>query len=141
MSTNARIGIKLADDSIVSVYHHWDGYPEWLGRMLERHYNTKESVTDLIDGGDMSSCYTNSGFNNEPLGGDRPLYYTMRGDELTPPQVAESLTEYLEQSTDCGGEYAYVFDNGEWFCYNTQTWGDSYGQIVEIPEPFPTDHD
>ena len=29
MSTNARIGLGLADGSVLSVYHHWDGYPEW----------------------------------------------------------------------------------------------------------------
>ena len=35
MSTNARIGIKLEDGSILSAYHHWDGYPEWLGVFLK----------------------------------------------------------------------------------------------------------
>ena len=60
MSTNARIGIKLEDGSILSAYHHWDGYPEWLGRILKQHYNTKEKVAELIDGGNMSSCYSDN---------------------------------------------------------------------------------
>ena len=55
MSTNSRIGIKVAENAIVSVYHHWDGYPEWLGKVLTEQYNNIESVTELIDGGDMSS--------------------------------------------------------------------------------------
>ena len=42
------------------VYHHWDGYPEWLGRILTTHYNTKEKVAELIDGGDMSSCWNDT---------------------------------------------------------------------------------
>ena len=54
MGTRARIGIQLKDDSILSVYHHWDGYPEWLGRILKTHYNSKEKASELIDGGDMS---------------------------------------------------------------------------------------
>ena len=37
MGTRARIGILLPDDSILSVYHHWDGYPEWLGVTLVEH--------------------------------------------------------------------------------------------------------
>ena len=57
---DARIGYVLKDDSIVSVYHHWDGYPEWLGNILKKHYNEDEKVRELIDGGNMSSCYTNS---------------------------------------------------------------------------------
>ena len=56
MATRSRIGIELNDGSILSAYHHWDGYPQWLGRILNTHYNTKEKVADLIDGGDMSSC-------------------------------------------------------------------------------------
>ena len=59
------IGIELNDGSILSAYHHWDGYPTWLGRILETHYNTKEKVADLIDGGDMSSAWTNVGWQNE----------------------------------------------------------------------------
>ena len=34
MATRARIGLKLEDGSIISAYHHWDGYPEWLGVTL-----------------------------------------------------------------------------------------------------------
>ena len=40
MSTNGRIGIKYEGGSIVSVYHHWDSYPEWLGVTLEKKFNT-----------------------------------------------------------------------------------------------------
>ena len=41
MATRARIGLELKDGSVLSVYHHWDGYPEWLGRILKTHYNGK----------------------------------------------------------------------------------------------------
>ena len=58
MATRSRIGIELNDGSILSAYHHWDGYPQWLGRILNTHYNTKEKVADLIDGGDMSCAWT-----------------------------------------------------------------------------------
>ena len=50
MSTRSRIGILLPDDSILSVYHHFDGYPEWLGVTLEEHFNTYEKASELIDG-------------------------------------------------------------------------------------------
>ena len=67
MGTRSRIGIQLQDDSILSVYHHWDGYPSWLGRILKTHYNTKEKVAELIDGGDMSVAgQMRSGVRNFP---------------------------------------------------------------------------
>ena len=60
MATRARLGYVLSDDSIVCVYHHWDGYPEWLGVTLNEHYNTDEKVSELIDGGNMSSCWSDT---------------------------------------------------------------------------------
>ena len=60
MGTRARIGIELKNGSVLSVYHHWDGYPEWLGRILTTHYNACSLAAELIDGGDMSSCWTMS---------------------------------------------------------------------------------
>ena len=93
MATRSRIGIQLQDDSILSAYHHWDGYPTWLGRILKTHYNTKEKVADLIDGGDMSSCWTNErwGGVNE-YGGQMKeesteygaQYYSQRGEDCPP---------------------------------------------------------
>ena len=53
MATRARIGIELKNGSVLSVYHHWDGYPEWLGRILNTHYNDRAKVAELIDGGDF----------------------------------------------------------------------------------------
>ena len=43
MSTRSRIGIQV-DGGIVSAYHHWDGYPQWLGVTLNKYYNTESKV-------------------------------------------------------------------------------------------------
>ena len=126
MATRSRIGIQLADESILSVYHHWDGYPEWLGRILNTHYNTKSKIADLIDGGDMSSCWTNErwGDKNE-YGGQMkneveeygPQYYSQRGEDC-PPVLHDNLNDFLVYTDDnCGGEYAYLYKNGEWTCH------------------------
>ncbi len=128
MGTRSRIGIQLSDDSILSVYHHWDGYPEWLGRILQTHYNSRDKVAELIDGGDMSSAYTNCGWNNETRPESGPMYYSERG-ENTPPRLDEGLFEYLDK----GEEYAYVFENGSWICYNLHEFDDEQPEVVEIP--------
>ena len=65
MSTRSRIGILLPDDSILSVYHHWDGYPEWLGVTLKQHFNTYEKASELIDGGNMGCCYSDEENNSD----------------------------------------------------------------------------
>ena len=132
MATRSRIGIELNDGSILSAYHHWDGYPTWLGRILETHYNTKEKVADLIDGGDMSSAWTNVGWQNETRPESGPMYYSERGEDC-PPRYDADLCEYL--LPDNSEEYAYVFRNGDWVCYDMHQWEDNkLPELVEIPE-------
>ena len=130
MATRSRIGLELSDGSVLSAYHHWDGYPEWLGRILKTHYNTKEKVAELIDGGDMSSCWTNAGWKNETLPTTGPLYYSSRGEDV-PPRLDKNLGDYLTQGAE---EFGYVYtQQGEWLCYDTCDWHDSYLEAQEIP--------
>ena len=131
MATRSRIGLQLSDDSILSVYHHWDGYPEWLGRILKTHYNSLDKAAELIDGGDMSSAWTNCGWRNETRPETGPMYYSERGEEC-PPRLDKDLTEYLLPENS--EEFAYLFRNGEWVCYNMNQYDDSkLPEIVEIP--------
>jgi hypothetical protein len=131
MATRGRIGIQLSNGSILSSYHHWDSYESWLGRILKTHYNSYEKAAELIDGGDMSSAWTNAGFNNETVE-QGPLYYSCRGDNC-PPRLDKDLCEYL--LPDNSEEYAYIFtQNQEWVCYNMNQFDDSkLPEIVEIP--------
>ena len=131
MATRSRIGLELADGSILSAYHHWDGYPEWLGRILNTHYNSKELAAELIDGGDMSSCWTEDRWNSETKAQEYgPQYYSQRGDDC-PPRLDADLCEYLLPAN--GEEYHYVFRNGEWVCYNMHEFDDrKLPEVVEI---------
>ena len=133
MATRSRIGIQLPDGSILSVYCHWDGYPEFNGVKLVENFNSYEKASELIDGSDVSCLWTNAGWNNETLPVTGPLYYSSRGD-VTEPRLDETLDEYLSN----GEEYAYLFANGEWVCYDTCDWHDTYKQKVEIPVPVAT---
>ena len=130
MGTRSRIGLELSDGSILSVYCHWDGYPEFNGVKLQEHFNSYDAAAELIDGGDISSLWTNAGWNNEVLPEVGPQYYTSRGDEYNPPRLDADLNEYLSD----GEEYAYLFKDGEWVCYNMHQFEDNkLPEIVEIP--------
>jgi hypothetical protein len=124
MATRSRIGIELSDGSVLSAYHHWDGGPNWLGRILKTHYNSKELVAELVDGGDMSCCWTDDRWDNSGVKGVYgPQYYSQRGDNC-PPRLDDNLSEYLQNSE----EYSYVYTREEgWLCYNSDLEG------VEIP--------
>ena len=126
MATRSRIGLEFSDGSILSVYHHWSGYPEWLGRILQTHYNSKELAAELIDGGDMSSCWTDTPFDCDGKASKYgPNYYSLRG-ENSPPRLDANLNEYVGD----GEEYAYLYTlNGEWVCYDLH----ETPKVVEIP--------
>ena len=142
MGTRSRIGIQLSDDSILSVYHHWDGYPEWLGRILNTHYNSKNKVEELIDGGDMSTCWTNERWTGKQLAPYvkeikesrryGPQYYSQRGEDC-PPRLDKDLCEYL--LPDGSEEFAYIFRNDQWVCYNMHHFDDTkLPEVVSIPK-------
>ena len=136
MSTNSRIALELSDGSFLSAYHHWDGYPEWLGRILNTHYADRESVSELIDGGDMSSCWSDEVWGKDRTDGNKygPEYYSARGEDC-PPQHAHNLTELYEQCDNCGAEYVYIFERfgAGWICKNTRSWDDNYKGSETIP--------
>ena len=124
MATRSRIGIELKNGNILSVYHHWDGYPEWLGRILNTHYNTRTKVAELIDGGDMSTCW----------GEDKqPEYYSARGEDCPPRLDATLIDDYLLGENN--EEFAYLFTRyNEWVCYNMNKYDDTkFPEVVEIP--------
>ena len=139
MATRSRIALQLTEDSFLSVYHHWDGYPQWLGVTLNKKFNTREKVAELIDGGDISCCDSDRDWNLEPVE-KHVQYYNDRG-ENTEPALHLNIDDYFE----CGEEYAYVFTlDHEWECYAiNHTYDDEYkitGTNVvsqEIPADFP----
>ena len=112
MATRSRIGLLLETGYVLSVYHHWDGYPEWLGVTLNKKFNTRDKVAELIDGGDISCCDSDSDWNLNKVE-NHVQYYNDRGDN-TEPRLDSNFDEYVKQ----GEEYAYVFTlDHVWECY------------------------
>ena len=133
MATRARIGLRLADDSILSVYHHWDGYPQWLGVTLRNKFNTKEQVAELLDGGDISCCDSDTDWKLNKV--DKHVqYYNDRG-ERTEPRLDINENDFFLN----GEEFAYIFENGNWTCYDLSYKYENYepvsyiAELVEIP--------
>ena len=137
MGTRSRIGIQLQDNSVLSVYCHYDGYPEFNGRVLRDNYDTIEKVRNLIDGGDMSCTWTNAGWNNETLPESGPLYYTSRGESIedNEPRLYKDLNEFMcAADHNYGAEYTYHYTSAGWVCHNLNAGPDRHMvKQVEIP--------
>ena len=131
MSTRALIGVVQEDQTIKSVYHHFDGYPEWLGTVLEDKYNTEDKANRLISGGDMSCCWTqsrwlaNGGQGKVPYYG--PQYYTGRGERLR-ITTTDNFEEFTE--LDCDNEFSYLFKDGKWHGYSIERTRDQKTWVI-----------
>ena len=130
MATRSRIGIELNDGSILSAYHHWDGYPQWLGRILKTNYNSRDLASELIDGGDMSSCWSDKVWGKDRTDGQKygPEYYSQRGEDC-PPRYDETREEFLSY----GEEFSYIFTSAGWVCYDMNEFNDKSPELTEIP--------
>ena len=89
----------------------------------------------MIDGGDMSSCWSDERWEPTNKKGHQhsndheygPQYYSQRGEDC-PPRLDSNLIEYLNDME----EFAYVYtQNEEWVCFKEQ-YGDAPTK-VEIP--------
>ena len=125
MATRSRIGLLLQTGHVLSVYHHWDGYPEWLGVTLQRKFDTYDLIAELLDGGDVSCIDSTTDWDLKKVE-NHVQYYNDRG-EKTEPRLDTCVEDYL----DNGEEFAYLFENNEWICYNLQS-SDPY--VVNIPD-------
>ena len=125
--------MRLTEDSILSVYHHWDGYPQWLGVTLNEKFNTFDKVAELIDGGDISCCDSDSDWDLNKVD-NHVQYYNDRG-EKTEPRLDLNDEDFFAN----GEEYAYIFEpNGKWVCYDLHY---PKPQLASIPSNYPKELD
>lgn len=116
MGTRSRFGIENSDGTITSVYHHWDGYPSWLGMKLVENYNDEAKIRKVMEKGDISSLESDQDWNFKQLPNKTVRYYSERGED-TPSQTSKNFSEFMNLTQNCGGEYAYLFKDGKWHCY------------------------
>ena len=120
MATRSNIGIVNSDKSISSIYCHFDGYPEYVGKLLLNHYNNVGIVNELLDLGNLSQLCeklysdNNSHTFDKPQKGVCVAYGRDRGEKSQEAIVFEDLGEFEDSASNCWADYQYLFDNGKW---------------------------
>jgi hypothetical protein len=104
MGTRSRVGV-MHGDVVKSVYCHYDGYLEYTGQILLKHYDSPKA-NELVALGDNSGV-------KERL--EDINFYRARGETDIDYQVAHTFEEFLEQVNNCGGEYYYIMRDGVWY--------------------------
>jgi hypothetical protein len=92
-------------DVVKSVYCHYDGYLDYTGRILQKHYGS-EQANFLVSLGDNSGVKETVADMN---------FYADRGETDVGWRVANTFSEFLEQVEHCCGEYYYIIKDGVWY--------------------------
>ena len=133
MATRARIGIELTDGSVITSYHHWDGYPAGLGFNLISHWDDPKVLLQAIRLGDASHwgkriAPTGEHHFGKPEDGVNVYYGRDRGESNVDAKAYASYAVFEKsflRRTPAGEEFAYVLrKDGTW----TQI--DVYGEKV-----------
>jgi len=121
MATRSRIAIKHENETIESVYCHWDGYPKGVGATLLNHYTDKDKVAELISLGSLSVLgqFTKPEEGVEhsfesPAEGVTIAYHRDRGERLDIKKHYGSILNFFQSDIE---EWGYLFDSatGEWY--------------------------
>ena len=106
MATRALIGYLDDSKKLTTTYNHYDGYPEYLGKVLKEHYGGDEKAKYVASVGYITSIdedgKINSKFNESAN--------TMILDE----EAFSAAMQIGDEVNGYGADYGYVYFNDEW---------------------------
>ena len=110
MATRAMIAFLDDDKQLVTTYNHYDGYPEYLGKVLNKFYNDERAAEELAGEGYISYLDIDTGEINAK-NQDEPGYKVIDADDaFTAGSMIGDAVDYF------GGDYGYVWikELGKW---------------------------
>jgi len=106
MATRALIGYLSEDREFTCTYNHYDGYPDYLGRILKEHYNSEPKAIEVASTGYISNIEEDGTINSK---------YKESPDEIIlDDDVVEAGLQIGEKVDEYGGDYGYVWFIDEW---------------------------
>ena len=135
MATRSAIGIVTPEGKVRAVYCHWDGYPQHVGKVLDKHYTSIDKVYALMDQGNLSSLAAEIGDKHDfdtRVEGICTFYGRDRGEEGCESRVFATPKKFIKHYEESWCEYFYLFDNGVWTVYHNNKFISVDDAIKEI---------
>lgn len=115
--TRALIGIEQPNGKIMSVYNHYDGYPQHAGKILDKYYNNARKVAELIKYGRFGISFLDKSMKGgddhsfkDPKKGETIFYGRDRGER---DYMVSKASNRDKLKWDMGTEYAYIWSQKE----------------------------
>lgn len=100
MSTRARIGILNKDGTVTSTYVGSDGYPDYTGKILKKHYSTEAKAKKLMKKGEKGISFIDTSISKSE--------FSDHGNDMT--RTDRGLIDYVRNADESMADYLYVFD-------------------------------
>ena len=103
----------------ISIYHHFDGYPDGLGVTLFSKFNDYDKALNILLGGDASS-----------INGDTIIQYCSAYRDEDWDRTKPDLTDEIPAANQ---DYQYYFDGEKWWFrdYEKTKWKDLEKFLLE----------
>jgi hypothetical protein len=148
MGTRSRIAV-MHGTVCKSVYCHWDGYLEYNGSLLHKHYDSAKA-NNLVALGDLSSLKPEIGIQHafgyhgtemsaevyEAQFGNMCTFYGRdRGEKNVEFQTDMSFDSFIERVQGNGCEWYYIMRDGVWYVGNVyESDSQFYKKLVPLAE-------
>ena len=148
MGTRSRIAV-MHGTVCKSVYCHWDGYLEYNGSLLHKHYDSAKA-NNLVALGDLSSLKPEIGIQHafgyhgteisaedyETQFGNMCTFYGRdRGEENVDFQTDMTFDSFIERVQGNGCEWYYIMRDGVWYVGNVYESDEQfYKKLVPLAE-------
>tara|TARA_Y100001963_G_scaffold135397_1_gene196951 strand:- start:119 stop:574 length:456 start_codon:yes stop_codon:yes gene_type:complete len=134
--TRWNVGVAMPNGKVTAVYGHYDGYPEYVGKILKKYYSQGGKVRDLVKLGkngistlDKSMKGGKGHSFDNPKKGETVFYGRDRGEKHNMTSTYKSIDDFGQKFTkSSGAEFGYVWDMKErkWYMF------DYYGKKKEL---------
>jgi len=109
MATRALIGYLDDDRVLTSTYNHYDGYPDNLGKMLDKYFSNEELAKKIAGTGYIS--YIDDDGNVESKNPEKKPYKLNLNGEWE-----DALFSISQEIDSFGADFAYIWyeEDGDW---------------------------
>jgi len=148
MGTRSRIAV-MHGDNCKSVYCHWDGYLEYNGSILQKHYDSAKA-NNLVALGDLSSLKPEIGIQHafgyhgteisaedyeKQFGNMCTFYGRDRGEKNVEFQTDTDFESFIDRVQGNGCEWYYIMRDGVWYVGNVYSSDEQfYKKLVPLAE-------
>ena len=123
MATRALIGYLDDGKKFTCTYNHYDGYPEYLGKILKEHYSGEEKAKLVASVGYITSIDEDGKINSK---------FNESANTMILDEEAFSAAMQIGDEVDgYGADYGYVYFNDEWNTIKNNGIRGMAGQIVD----------